>query len=907
MFRSKWLSVLAGLALASAVTAQDVQYEQYKLPNGMNVILHEDHSLPMACVNIWYHVASKDEMPGRSGFAHLFEHLMFMGTNRVPGSDFDNIMEAGGGWNNATTSEDRTNYFEMGPAELLPTLLWLEADRLEALGEAMTQEKLDKQRAVVRNERRQSYENRPYGKSELQVYEMMFPEGHPYHIPVIGTHEDLEAATVDDVKIFFAKYYVPSNMSLVVAGDFDPGEIKPLIGRLFGSLPRESDVVHAEADPVKLSGVKTLTMTDNVQFAKTTMVYHSPKHFHDGDADMDLVAAILTDGISSRLYQKLLYENEFAVNVRAYQSSMMLGSLFYIEATARPGVELDQIEKVIDEVLEGFAKSGPTPEELERQKSKIEYRTVSQLQSILAKADRLNAYRFHFGEPNSFKRDLDRYRQATRESVKRWAQEVLTPDARLILRVIPELKAEGANDRDQRPEIGAARTFDPLLPTTLSLSNGMVVHHWQRKELPLVELAMLLPHGTTSDPKGQGGVAVLTADMLDEGTGELSAVAFADALDQLGARFTVSSALETTTANLSVLARNFEKALGLYAGAVRRPSFDENEWKRVHGLHIQRLTQSLDRPAYVARTVAMRLFHGDAHPYSRPTGGTTQSVGQVTLDDISTFHKRLYRPSSAVLLVAGDLPTEDVKRHLEKAFGDWADPPDAAALEAISFPPPANRGLQTIMVDRPDAVQTVVHFIMPGPSYADETRPQLELLNTILGGSFTSRLNQNLREEHGYTYGARSRFEMNPSAGYFTASSSVRADVTGASVSEFLGEFAALRGADVTADEAKKAQASRRMGMMQSFAGLRGIVDAGATLVRNGRPFSALAEELALIAQATEADLNRLATKAPLLERGLLVLVGDGKLIREQMIGIPIREPVERTVTGDAKLLNPDE
>ncbi|MEZ6084830.1 MAG: pitrilysin family protein [Phycisphaerae bacterium] len=277
-------SLVASACLVLALTAlparaQNVAYEKYVLDNGMTVILHEDHSLPAACINLWYRVGSKDEAVGRSGFAHLFEHLMFMGTRRVPDGDFDTLMESGGGWNNATTSEDRTNYFSMGPAELLPTLLWLDADRLEDLGKEMTLEKLDKQRAVVRNERRQSVENVPYGKANHAIYQIMFPEGHPYHGTVIGSHEDLESATVDDVKNFFATYYVPSNASLVVAGDFDPNEIKPLVNRLFGTLPRGSEVIHAEAKPVQMKASKTLTYTDNVQNARTHLVYHSPCGF----------------------------------------------------------------------------------------------------------------------------------------------------------------------------------------------------------------------------------------------------------------------------------------------------------------------------------------------------------------------------------------------------------------------------------------------------------------------------------------------------------------------------------------------------------------------------------------------------------------------------------------------------
>jgi zinc protease len=889
---------MAVAATGHPLRAQEIETEKYQLPNGMIVILHEDHSVPVACVNTWYYVASKDEAPGRSGFAHLFEHLMFMGTERVPGGEFDQIMEAGGGWNNATTSKDRTNYFSTGPAELLPTLLWLDADRLEELDQAMTQEKLDKQRDVVRNERRQTSENRPYGRAELRIQEMMYPVGHPYQHTVIGSHEDLEAATVDDVKNFFGTYYVPSNASLVVAGDFDPNTIKPIINSLFGTLPRGSDVVHAEAKSVTLTEVKRLTMTDNVQFPRVYMAFHSPAKYETGDAEMELAAAILADGISSRLYQELVYTNKLAVDVSAYQYGQLLGSLFITEVTGRGDVSLDTLEQGMDRALAKFASEGPSREELERQKAKVEYAAMSRLQSVLAKADQMNEYQFFFGEPNSFKRDLDRYQNATVKSVRQWAAKVLTPDARLVLRVIPELKIDGANPRDARPTIGTAPPFAPLLPESFSLSNGITVHHWQRSELPLVAVTAMFPRGTTSDPAEKAGLTELTAEMLDEGAGELGAIEFADALDALGATFRSDAGYETTMVDLSVLARNIGPALDLFADAIERPRFVEKEWRRVHDLHVQELHRSLDEPTYVAATVGMRTYYGADHPYGRPSGGTMESASLVTLDDVKSFHQRAYRPSLAILFVAGDLTANEAKQQLERAFGGWHEPTGVTALPEPGFPTLPRQALRVVFVDRPDAVQSVIQFIMPGPKYGDPLRPKLNLLNTILGGSFTSRLNQNLREEHGYTYGAGSSYQMNPSVGHFTASSSVRADVTGASLKEFLKEFAKIRGGDVTSEESSKARSSQRMRLMQSFSGVQGILDAGVRLVRNGQPFAALGKELAAMARVTDSDLNRIVHDAIPLETGLLVIVGDQKTVLEQWHGLGLPEPIKMTATG---------
>jgi zinc protease len=892
------IACAAWLIAARPLPAQDVKYEKYQLPNGLTVILHEDHRLPVATINLWYYVGSKDEVPGRSGFAHLFEHLMFMGTERVPGGDFDKIMEAGGGWNNATTSEDRTNYFSYGPANLLKTLLWLDADRLQDLGRKMTQEKLDKQREVVRNERRQSYETRPYGAAELRIPELMFPPGHPYHIPVIGTHQDLVAATVDDVKDFFAKYYVPCNASLVVAGDFQPAEIKPVIAELFGTLPRGSEPIHRDAPPVKLDRVVRSTLSDTVQFAKIYLVYHSPAAFQPGDAEMDLVAATLGDGLTSRLYQALVYENSLASEVTAYQESMLLGSLFSIEATAKPGVELDRLEQAIDEVLTAYRQSGPTPQELERHKAGIEFGTINRLQSVTAKADALNQYQFFFGEPNSFRRDLERYRRATVEDVQGWAQKVLTPDARLVLRVLPELEAVKPDPRDQRPQADSQPAFSPPLPQQFALSNGISVYLFPRSELPLVELRAVFAGGAVDDPADKAGLAALTAEMLDEGAGSLGAVEFTKAVDQLGATLSFQASREYSLGSLSVLRRNLEPAIQLFGDAVRTPLLAPQEWNRVQALEVESLRRDQDNPSAVASLVGMRSYFGADHPYGRPIGGTPQSVAALTLDDIRAFHRQAYTPSGTTLLVAGDLTLEEAKRELERVFGNW--PAAAAQRQPVDLRPPQNASFRVVLVDKPESVQTVIRFYLPGPVYADPNRVKLTLLNTILGGSFTSRLNQNLREQHGYTYGAGSRYFMDPQIGFFLAYANVQAEVTGEALKEFMKEFASIRGGDISDEEVNKARASFRTDLVQDYENLGAVLQSAVTLLRNGRPFDGPAADLK--ASAVDAqELNALAHDAVPLEQGVLILVGDRQTILDQIQGLGLPKPVELTVTGEPK------
>jgi zinc protease len=893
--------IIATIALAGLAAAQDVKIEKYTLPNGMTVILHEDHALPIATVNIWYRVGAQDEPAGRSGFAHLFEHLMFMGTRRVPGSDFDNLMEGSGGANNASTDFHRTNYYSWGPASLLPTLLWLDADRLEDMGLNMNQEKLDKQRDIVRNELRQNIENRPYGKAEEFVTRLMYPPGHPYHIGVAGLHEDLVAASVTNVKDFFANFYVPNNASLVVAGDFDPAQIKPLIAGLFGSLPRGGDAKQRTVEPARLDRVVRFTMIDKVQLPRLMITYHSPRAFQDGDAEMDLAAAVLTSGKTSRLYKRLVYTDQLAVEVDATQMSYPLGSLFQISIMAKPDADLDKLEAIVDEEIGRFIAEGPTAAELAEKQAAIELRSLSALQNLRFKADRLNEYEYYWGEPNSFKRDLDRFRNATPAKVKEWAAKVLTPGARAIQRVLPEEPQRPASPRDARPPDSAAKAFTAPAPEKIALACGATGLLWRRSELPLVSLALVVKPGGALDPLAQAGRAALMTSMLDEGAGERDALTFATALQTLGAQFSAGADQETLELSLTALKRNLDPAVGLMADAVRRPRMDPAEWKRVKSLHIDELKQEDEEPSAVAAKVGQRVLLGDAHAYAWPASGTPETVAAIEIDAVKAAHAALLTPDKAAFLVAGDLTAGEAKTLLDKHFGDWK-PAAAAAAPAgagtFAAAAPASPGLRVVLVHRPEAVQTVVRFLAPGVKYANDKRVPLRLLNTLLGGSFTSRLNQNLREDKGYTYGARSNFSMEISSGWFSAAAAVKAEVTGPALSEFFKEFERLRSGDVSDAEAGKARETVRNNTIESFGGLRGVISTAGELWCNGLPFETVGLDLATAEKTSAADLNSLAKSAVALDAGVLVLVGDRTLILSQIKDLKLPAPVEYDVRG---------
>ena len=425
------------LLLVSAAMAQDLPIERYELPNGLQVILHVDHALPQVVVDVWYRVGSKDEAPGRSGFAHLFEHLMFMGTNRLPGSGIDQLMEANGGWNNAWTMEDATNYYDVGPPNLLSTLLWIEADRMQQLGQAMTQEKVDLQRDVVRNERRQTSEDTPYGVGELEWPGVLFPKDHPYGHTVIGTHEDLEAAKLDEIQGFFATWYVPNNASLVVAGDFDPAEVKAVINQYFAPLAGKPLPERVSPGTVSTPQKARVTVPDQVDLPQITMLWHSPAAFAKDDVECKMLASLLAEGESSRLYVKLVKAG-LAQEVMAYQDAKQLGGGFLLQATAMEGVPIEKIEGIIQAEIAAIVRTPPTAAEMERLHNQSEYEFLAGLQPLQNRAEMINHYLAYTGDPNYLAKDLARYRAVTAQGVSAAAATWLQPSLGGAVVVLPE-------------------------------------------------------------------------------------------------------------------------------------------------------------------------------------------------------------------------------------------------------------------------------------------------------------------------------------------------------------------------------------------------------------------------------------------------------------------------------------
>ncbi len=898
-------AALTSLLAASSVPAEEgpleegrkkfeskplLPHEKYQLDNGLTVILHENHKLPQVVTNLWYHVGTREEPKGRSGFAHLFEHLMFMGTTRVPDSQFDQLMESGGGANNASTWFDRTNYFDWGPAKLLPTLLWLEADRMEGLSAAMTQKKLDLQRDVVRNERREGYDNAPYGPSNYLFYELVYPTDHPYHYHVIGSHEDLVAATVQDVKDFYDTYYIPNNATLVVAGAFDSTKVKPLIEGLFGSIPRGKEPPRRSAPSVGFERIERVTLTDKVQFPRVTMAWHSPSFYRPGDAEMDLTAFALGTGKNGRLYKRLVRDEQLAIDVSVGQTSLRLGSVFRLDVYAKPGSDLARIEAIVDEELTRFHRDGPTERELQRGRAEFETSTISELESIRDVADLMNRYDAHLGRPDAVRWDLARYTQATPEGVRDCARKFLRLDRRLIMRVIPKGKPDATlPTRDKRPDDFPQPPFTAPVPEAFTLANGLTVWHMHRPGVPLMAARMVMPGGTIAQDPAEAGVAALAADLMTEGAGDLDALQFADALAVLGASLSASAGSEATQMNLSVLQRNADKALGLMARALREPRFQAASFTRQRGLALQGLKQLLDDPGTLARRVSMEAYFGKDSRYATPAGGYPATVEKLTLAQVKAHHARWHSPSGATLLTAGDMTTAQVKALVEKHFAAWTSTSARPAISHNAAPQP--KTLRVVVVDRPDAAQTVVRFLHPGIGFEHQDRIGLEVLNTIFGGSFTSRLNANLREKHGYTYGAGSGFSTMSQRGLFVASSNIQTDKTGAGLTEFFREFDLVRTGGVTAGEARKARETVRAEITQSFETLSGVIGAYTPYALHRVDPATLPATLGQADGSDAAALSALAKDWIARDGGVLILVGDRKAIDPQLAALKLAKP----------------
>ena len=636
------VSVLTLGAQAPPADIPKLNVEKYTLPNGLEVILSEDHRVPLVGVDVWYHVGPAHEAPGRTGFAHLFEHMMFQGSKHIESDAHFRLLAGGGATGvNGTTNFDRTNYFETMPSNQLELALWLESDRMGYLLETVDQAKLSNQQDVVRNERRQSYENRPYGIVEEAMFQALFPKGHPYHGVVIGSHADIQAAKLDDVREFFRQYYAPNNATIAIAGDIDKAATKKLIEKYFGTLKRGPAVPPVKVQTPVITAERRIVVEDRVELPRIYVAWITPPFFKDGDADADIASSVLGQGRVSRLYKKLVYEKQIAQNVTSYQYSTMLGSVFGIEATARPGHTVQELETVINEEIEALRAKGPTAAEVDRARNVLETQIFNGLQLVGGfggVADQLNLYNHYLGTPDYLAQDIVRRRKVTPETVRQFAQRYLGPNARVVVHGIPgkqnlppevpkpaEQAATGAAPtasinpdepwRAKQPAAAAARAVRVPVPESFELPNGLtVIALPQTGGVPVVSANLVLRSGGDANPLDKPGLASFTADLLDQGTATRNAMQLAEEVAQIGASLDTGTSRDATTVSTSSLSRNFPAALALVADVALRPGFPAEEVERVRATRLASLVEQRGNPVQIVGNVMGKALYG-THQY----------------------------------------------------------------------------------------------------------------------------------------------------------------------------------------------------------------------------------------------------------------------------------------------------
>jgi zinc protease len=903
-------------AAASAPRAEvpKVAFEKHVLPNGLQLILHVDRKLPIVHVNQWFHVGSKNEKRGRTGFAHLFEHMMFQGSKNVPGEYFSvaeklgaNLQEGGV---NGTTDNDRTNYFATVPSGNLEALLWLESDRLATLLDVTDQKKLDNQRDVVKNERRQGVENPPYGRWFEIMYEQMFPVGHPYSWTVIGSMEDLSAASLEDVKDFFRRYYTPNNLSLTIAGDFDPAVARTLVEKYFGALPPGPALDRPDRWIPALSGERVVEVADRVPQERTYMAWVGPEYFAADEAAVNIASRILTDGLSSRLNKALVYDRQLCTGVASFSITAEIASPFIIQATARPGASLAEIESIVTEQIAALAKSGPTQAELDRARTKQEFEFISGLERIGGfggKADLLNQYNTYLGDPGKFDEDLARYRKLTVADVRGAAARWLDTRNRLLIRFRPEPSgrpAETTLDRSKQPAIGEDRPFTAPTVQTATLENGLEVFVVERADLPKVAVSLATRAGAIADPDGKAGTAAMTIRTIDMGTKSRTTLAIENAFGDLGTTLTGGAQRESAGLGFEVLKRNLSPALAIMADVVQNPIFPAAEVDREKKRQLDQLAQQDKNPGAVAARVRQMLAYGPSHPYGRPAQGLPKTVEAISREDLATFHRTYWKPGSSALIFVGGVTLAEATALARQHFGTWSG--GAAPPVAIPAPAPAAAG-RVYLVDRQDAAQTVVQQFLPAPRRQTDDYYALLLADAVWGGGgFGTRLNLNLREDKGYSYGVFSTLALLREGGSWFAGGSVQTDKAVESVAEFDKEMKNLAGAKpISEDEFTTAKLTKMRGYAQQFESYGRIAGQIADLWTLGLPMSELQHEYDATVKATLPATLAAARKYVKAAQSSLVLVGDRTKmeagLRKLNIGeIVILDTEGRPVTGAA-------
>ncbi|MBL0911247.1 MAG: insulinase family protein [Bacteroidia bacterium] len=903
-----------------------IPYKKYEMANGLTVVVHEDHSDPIVYVDVTYHVGSARELPGRSGFAHFFEHMMFQGSDHVADEEHFKIVTESGGTLNGTTNQDRTNYFETLPSNQLEVALWLEADRMGWFLDAVTQQKFEIQRATVKNERGQNYDNRPYGLIYEKTKEALYPVGHPYSWTTIGYIEDLNAAGLDDLKNFFLRWYGPNNATLTISGDVNTEEALKLAEKYFGNIPRGPEVKNMAPAPVTLDKTRYMSYEDNVKMPYFKMTWPTVESAHPDAAALDVLAEIIGSGKNSMMYQTFV-KPQLSVNAYGYHPTGELHGTFELITYNKPGTQLADIEKAMNKALEDWLKAGVNTDDLNRIKAKIESEAIYRLQSVQGKGSQLAFYETFYGSPGYFYNEIEKYRAVTAEKVMEVFKKYIYGKDHVCLSVVPKgqtallpapdnctrwtipagfkpdlteyknlkyNKATDSFDRSKKPASGANPVITmPDFKTTRSPAGLQMISTYYT-ELPVSTLNLYLPFGQVTETPENAGISQVLAKMMNEGTQTRSAEAFDAELEKLGSDIRVYAGREEFVISVSFLNKNASRTLELLNERMFKPKFEEADLERIKNQTIQGLNNQQTQATAIANNVLRKLlFPNDIIGYNEM--GTAESVNKITLADVQKYYDRFFAPDNGYLVSVGELSVKDLHGRLS-FLGNWK-------AKGLQKPKPyAAKGVDksTIyFIDKEGAAQSEIRVAWPSLYYdAAGDYYTASLVNFALGGAFNSRINLNLRELHGWTYGARGRFSSTKLENKYMASAGVKKEATDSSIIEIVREIKLYEQNGPTEEEIlfTKNSVGQSEALDYETPGKKaGFVK---MIIDNGADKNLQAKRLELLKNLSVASAKTFAAKNYPSEKLTIVVVGDKKVVFEGLkkLGLPI---VELDINGN--------
>jgi len=909
-------STIEGIEFVEEVIGENgktiIPYQKFVLDNGLTLILHSDNSDPLVHVDITYHVGSGREDLGKSGFAHFFEHMMFQGSENVADEQHFKLVTEAGGTMNGTTNTDRTNYFETVPANQLEKMLWLEADRMGFLVDAVTQEKFEVQRETVKNERGQRVDNRPYGRLNERVSEALYPAGHSYSWPVIGYLDDLNRVNVNDLKAFFLRWYGPNNATLTIGGDINITETLVLVKKYFGSIPRGPEVAMPEKPVFEITEDRYISMEDNVHLPLLYMTYPTVSLRHADEAPLDVLSSILGGGKASLLYKNLV-KTQFAVQAEVSHPCAELSCTFSLYALPHPasGKSLSDIENVIRDTLVEFEQRGVEDDDLLKAKADMEASFIFGLQSVSGKVSQLAANQTFSNNPNYIAQDIARYNNVTKEDVMRVFKKYIKDQHGVIMSVVPngQLSAIAAKDnfvpgprsagdrasasaddiavrkgvddfdRSLIPIAGANKAVDIPEMWQHNFDNGISILGAQSIETPTTSVLLKIPAGHYYTAKNTAGTAGLVASMLKESTTERSAEEMSKALQKLGSSIYISAGNLYLNINISSLTKNLDATLTLVNEQLRAPAFLESEFERLKSNAIQGALNNRKDAGYLASTAYRQLLNAD-NIAAMPSSGNEKSLTNISLDDVKAFYQQQVKPFGGQLIAVSDLGQAELTKSLS-ILEDW----EGKAVDlSLSLPEGDGKMGVIYLVNKDDAAQSAIRIgkrsmteDITGEYYKSS------LMNFALGGAFNSRINLNLREDKGYTYGARSYFNGGKLSGYYTATAEVRADATDKSIVEFINEIKDYSERGITDDELMFMRNSINQKDALKYETPRAKLAFLAQILEHDLTPDFVRQRSEIVTNITKAEINALAKKHLSVDDMLMVVVGDAKTLRPQL------------------------